>query len=253
MELPPADYDARVLPDPLPAVTVEAVGAAPTAVVSDLLSALGMTPHHVQGLLPIESDAPVRMAGRAITVEFWPTAQAVASGRPLYSSLEVLNRSRQGDVIVMSTGRAPLSFWGENMVELATGHGVAGAVLDGCIRDRAAIRRSGFPLFASGFSPRSSMDDFVPVAYNDVVTVGELAVTAGDLVLGDEDGVIVVPRAAVGVVAELVKEFERLEEQLAAAMASGEPPADVYSRFHTIKAETVRRVATENQPDGRTR
>lgn len=248
MDATPADYDARALSEPLPAETIAAVAAAPVAVVSDLMNALGAGPHHVQGLLPVESDAPVRMAGRAITVTFWPTARAHASGRPLFSSLEVLNRSGPGDVIVMSTSHAPLSFWGENMVDLALGHGIAGTVLDGCVRDRVALRGRGFPLFHAGYSPRSSMDDFVPVAYNETVVVGELHVAANDLVLGDEDGVIVVPSALAGAVATLVAEFERIEAELAAAMASGEPPKTVYERFHALKAEAVGRVKAESEP-----
>lgn len=241
MALRPGDHAERVLTDPLPA-GAEALAAVPTAVTSDLLSALKLTPHHVEGLLPVEADGPVRMAGRAITIRFRDTRDATAAGDTRYGPLEILDRAEAGDVIVSATGGARMSFWGDNMVDVALARGVSGAVVDGCVRDRVAIRERGLPIFHQGFSPRSSMDDYVAVAYNEPISLGGLTVAAGDLVLGDEDGVIVVPRASVGVVAELIERFEQLEEQLATAMAAGEPPGSVYTRIHALKAEAIARV-----------
>lgn len=106
--------------------------------------------------------------------------------------------------------------WGEMMSQAAMAIGVEGVVLDGVIRDIVEIRALRFPVFAKGAVP-SGMSRIAPGAINCAISCGGAAVIPGDLVFGDDDGVVIVPRAKIDEVLakaerKLVLEEQRIQE-----------------------------------------
>jgi regulator of RNase E activity RraA len=162
---------------------VEAFQEAPTGNVCD---ALGQ-PNVMQGVFPLALGR--RLVGPAVTVRARPGDNLI-----LYRVLEFCS---PGDVLVIATGaHRGCATMGDLVVQIFQKASLAGVVTDGLVRDREGIVRIGLPVFAAGTHP------FAPgkeggISANYPVTCGGVLVEPGDLILGDDDGVVVVPRAEV--------------------------------------------------------
>ncbi|HEX4306084.1 MAG TPA: RraA family protein [Solirubrobacterales bacterium] len=213
------DYAALDLPDdggyqPRP------LGDAGSAAVSDALGLAGLD-GFVKGVVPFGGE---RIAGRAVTLGFAPAAAgARASDAPILA-IDVIARCRPGDVVVMATGEAPAAFWGEHMVGQALAAQLGGALVDAGVRDVRRIEESGFPVFAAGTCPRTYLGRYEAVAYNEPVTVGGLEIAPGDLVLGDADGVVVVPVDLLDQAEAGVRRVAEIEQKAAQELADGGDP-----------------------------
>jgi regulator of RNase E activity RraA len=133
-----------------------------------------------------------RFAGPALTVRLYPG--------DLVDCLDALKVAGDGDVIVVdAAGETETSIWGGLMAGLCLQKGVAGAVVDGAIRDIDEIGDLGFPIFARAVVPRSTHSPYSgrlePIEVNVPITCGRAIVNPGDIVLADEIGVVVVPQA----------------------------------------------------------
>lgn len=151
-----------------------------------------------------------RIAGPAFTV--------VASGEFL-SVLHAIAEAAPGDVLMVSAGGAPLAALGELLATEAWRRGLGGIVVDGYVRDRSGLPDE-FPIWARGTVPMAGRSDVVP-RVGGVVTVGGVRVTPGDIVLGDDDGLIVAPLAQLHATLERATEIERVEALVLAAIRSG--------------------------------
>jgi RraA family protein len=109
---------------------------------------------------------------------------------------QALERAAPGDVIVIDGGASTeRALWGDKLSARALERGIAGVVIDGALRDVAAVEELGFPIFAIASvptRPETDVEGELAVA----IVCGGIAVEPGDLVVGDADGVVVVPRAA---------------------------------------------------------
>ncbi|MBC7340395.1 MAG: RraA family protein [Firmicutes bacterium] len=127
----------------------------------------------------------VRMAGTALTV-------SVAHGDNLMVH-KAIDMAQPGDVIVVSAGGdVSRAIVGELMCRCAQWRGVAGMVVDGAVRDGEGIREMGFPVFAGGLTPAGPYKNG-PGEINVPVACGGVVVFPGDIVVGDGDGVVVIP------------------------------------------------------------
>src|SRR5690606_19828681 len=106
--------------------------------------------------------------------------------------------AQPGDVLVVHVSETPdFGYWGEIMSEAAKVRQLGGLVIDGGIRDVRALERVGFPVFAQGVCIRGTGKDYGARGWiNHPIQLGSLVVQAGDLVVGDADGVVVLPREA---------------------------------------------------------
>ena len=161
--------------------TVEHLGAIETVYLSDAMNKFNAMDMRVRPVLPGS-----RLVGRTLTVR-----PAPGDNLAVYMALEV---ARPGDVLVIeSRGLTHVAQWGDLTSTLGRAVGLAGAVMDGAIRDREGIVRVGLPVFAApepvatGGSRRGPGEINVPVA------VGGVAVCPGDVVVGDDNGVVVIP------------------------------------------------------------
>jgi len=102
-----------------------------------------------------------------------------------------------GSVLVVDVGEErELGFWGEVLTMAAQARGIAGLVIDGCVRDVDALAAHGFPVFSSGVA-LTGATKAMPGSVNRQVVAGDVEVEVGDWIVGDVDGVVVVPSASV--------------------------------------------------------
>jgi regulator of RNase E activity RraA len=187
---------------------VSAFRAVPTGNVRDAMDRLGALDYHIK---PLAADS--RVAGPALTVRTRPGDNLM-----VWKALDV---AQPGDVLVIATYEyTTASTFGERVVQAAKAKGLAGIVCDGLCRDASGIRVTGLPTFVTGTVPSSPGKDG-PGEIGGAVACGGIVVQAGDIIVGDEDGVVVVPQADAPAVAERLKTVAEKEAHMAADLAAG--------------------------------
>ncbi len=182
---------------------LEALLALPVALLSDNMARLNGS----YGLLPYHKIKP--LVGTAVTVR-------ARAGDNL-----VIHRSfdfcRPGDVLVIDGGGdLSQSLLGEIMASYARSIGIAGLVVDGAIRDVAAFRADDFPCYARGVTHKGPYKNG-PGEINVPVEVGGMPVSPGDIIVGDEDGLVAIPQAdAAGIIALAQAQARKEAESLKA-------------------------------------
>jgi RraA family protein len=186
---------------------IEAFKAAPTAIISDNLARL---PGAV-GLRPFHNGTP--MAGTAVTVR-----TAAGDNLAIHQALEII---RPGDVLVVDGGGdTARALIGEIIAEIARVRGAAGLVIDGAVRDAGAIAGSAFPVFAKAVIHRGPYKNG-PGEINVPVSVGGMSVSPGDIVVGDEDGVVAFPQAMADDLLAAVRKQEEREAEILKSIREG--------------------------------
>jgi 4-hydroxy-4-methyl-2-oxoglutarate aldolase len=155
--------------------------------------------------------AGTRMIGRALTAD---------SGGDLMSVLGALHRGGPGDILVVATAGARHAVAGELFATEAVRRGLAGIVIDGYCRDLATLMRLPLPIFARGATPRAGGAQAAP-AVNVTLHIGEITVEPGDIVLGDDDGIIAGTEAELSAALGEAEDIHRREEALRARMEQG--------------------------------
>ena len=151
-----------------------------------------------------------RICGPAATVLEAATDEFV----PPQHALDLIDEAPKGSVIVISIagGESEVAVWGGLMTAGAVANGHAGAVLDGGVRDLVEIRRDyGFPVYARSVSPGTTLGRYKTLASQVPVRVGGILVHPGDLIVGDVDGVVVVPQAKAAEVLALAQDIDARE------------------------------------------
>ena len=179
-----------------------------SAIIGDVLDKMGylhcFLPPRIR---PLRED--MILAGRAMPVLEVDLDAGDGGRKPFGLMLEALDDLKPHEVYVAAGASATYALWGELMSTRAMKLGAAGAVMDGWARDTAGILRLGFPTFAHGSyaqdqGPRGEVRDF-----RIRVHLGGVSIRPGDLIFGDRDGVLVVPREAEE--EALTQAFEKLE------------------------------------------
>lgn len=137
------------------------------------------------GIVPQSLKHRQKMVGRALTVQ--------TTNGDWAKPVEAIDQAKDGDVIVVDVGGAPVAVWGELASHSAMVMGVRGIVIDGAVRDIDDIRDLGFPAFSRTIAPCAGE----PKGYGGIgieVTVGGQRVRTGDWIVGDESGVVVIPK-----------------------------------------------------------
>ncbi|MYU26322.1 RraA family protein [Streptomyces sp. SID8352] len=183
-----------------------------TATLSDALDRLGL-PGGLHGLAPLGPGQ--RMVGRAFTVRYRP------AGDPPGTVGDYLDDVPPGSVVVLDNqGRTDCTVWGDILTAVAHAKGVAGTVVDGVCRDVHRALGLGYPVYSRGRYMRTGKDRVEVAGTGDPVAVGGVQVRPGDLLVGDQDGVVVIPAAALDrVLGVAVEIHEREESTLAGALA----------------------------------
>ena len=117
-----------------------------------------------------------------------------------------------GDILVVTTnGDSDFGYWGEIMTVAAIEKGISGLAIDGCVRDYAPIRKLQFPVFAGGLCIKGTKKEAF-YSINHPITLGNVLVNPGDLILGDDDGLVVVSQDKVAEVLKKAIKHEKKEE-----------------------------------------
>ncbi len=197
---------------------VEAARTLATSTLHEAAGRIGALPHSIKAVAP-----GATLCGPAVTVHC-PSGDNLWLHRAIYVA-------RPGDVLVAYvSGGFEFGYWGEIMTTAARERGLAALVIDGCVRDGAELARSGFPVFARGLAMRGTDKDFGAIGWiNHPVLIGEVTVVPGDLVVGDGDGVVVLPRAAVAAIIDAAHLRESKEREAMQRIAAGERTLDLYN------------------------
>jgi regulator of RNase E activity RraA len=199
------------------------------AVLSDACDAMGYRDRALGADIRPLDESQV-LVGRAKTVLWAPIDHVVSN--PYEKEIAAVDSLRPGEVFVMAVNRSPqIVPWGELLSTATRARGGRGAVLDGLVRDRCRIQVMGLPVFCTGFRPYDSCGRGIVVAYDVPVVLDGLTIHPGDLVFGDADGVVVVPRAVETPVLERAWSKVAGENRTRQALEDGELLAEVYRRY----------------------
>lgn len=202
------------------------------AVVADCLDRAGL---RNQVLAPhIRPIAPeMRVAGYAATVHCIEVDEVPPSRDDWYrNELASVDALQPGDVVVVSTCRG--SYWGELLTTAATFRGARGVVADAYTRDTLALIELGFPTFAAGIHAADSLGRIDVDAYGVPILCGGVEVEPGDLVLGDHDGVVIVPAARGAEIVAAAEEKLSGENLVRARLAEGMPVSEAFRTYGVI-------------------
>jgi 4-hydroxy-4-methyl-2-oxoglutarate aldolase len=200
------------------------------AVLSDCLDAAGYRNQALAARIRPLDDSLV-LCGRARTGLYGDVYEAREGENPYELEIRLIDDLRAGEVPVFACGTSGrIAPWGELLSTAARARGAAGAVMDGMTRDVRAIRAMSFPVFAAGIGPLDSKGRGKVVAIDVPVEVAGARVEPGDLVFGDADGVVVIPRAAEERVIAAALAKVQGENETRDALARGEKLADVFRR-----------------------
>ena len=172
--------------------------------------------HEASGLESSAVDPALRpvWAGASLAGPAFPVECAPGDNLAIHQAMAAVPR---GSVLAVAAGGILAGYWGEVLTVAAEAAGVAGLVIDGGVRDSAALAARRFPVFARGVSVRGTRKACAPPVGRPI-RLGGAPVALGDLVVADEDGVVVIPADAV-------------ERTLAAALARVRKEADIMERL----------------------
>jgi 4-hydroxy-4-methyl-2-oxoglutarate aldolase len=201
---------ARADPD-----AISRLGAAGVATVHEAQGQSGLLRPYMRPLYPA-----ARAAGSAITVLCGPGDNLM-----IHAALAVV---RPGDVLVVTTfSKSSDGMFGDLLAESCRAHGVAGLVIDAGVRDTTEITALGFPVWSRAVSAQGTSKTIAGSVNVPIVCAG-VSVTAGDVVVGDADGVVIVPRESVPSVLPAVEQRLAKEERTRARLKAGELGLDIY-------------------------
>ena len=182
-----------------------------SANLSDALGQLGLKFQTLHSRIRPITGLPVR--GPAFTVQCYPGANSAVE--------EALESASPGDVLVIN-GEAfsEAVLMGGLMSSRAKKRGLAGAVIDGSVRDVAELRELQWPVFAASVTPRAGTLANLG-QLNVPVSCGDVVIRSGDMIAGDEDGVVAIPARELKKTLALAREIENKEFFIKAAIARG--------------------------------
>lgn len=200
-----------------------------TATISDALDRLGIVGQCYQ-IKP--RDSGFRLAGRAFTIKYGP------SQTPSGTVGDFIDDVPEGSVIVLDNGgRDDVTVWGDILTEIAHRRKIAGTVIDGICRDVALCMKLGYPVYAKDHWMRTGKDRVQVEGVNVTVTIGRARVAPGDLLRGDADGVLVIPKEHEEKVLAAAEEIEAAEEKIRAAIRGGMrlDEARKVNKYHSLQ------------------
>lgn len=203
--------DYKEFPELLGEEILERAARFGTAQLCDGMKGLGVHQDGCMEAAILPADDTLSFAGTACTVE--------TDGGDNFPIHAALYQCRPGDVLVIDgKGFLGSAYIGDLIVGAAKAIGVSGIVIDGCVRDKAGLRETGLPVYAKGYMQKGPSKKG-PGKINVPIVCGGVGVEPGDLVVGDCDGVTVVPRRLIETVLEAAAKKEAYEEKRREAIA----------------------------------
>jgi 4-hydroxy-4-methyl-2-oxoglutarate aldolase len=200
-----------------------------TGAVHDVLRMMG----HENIVLPAEIKpiAPgMKLAGPA-----WTVAGHLDRTKTRHDTLlawcTLLAKAPAQHVIVCQPNNHEVALMGELSAHTLKARGILGFVVDGGSRDTELVVKQGFPVFCAFLTPSDIVARWVPDRFGEPVTIGAVTVATGDYVLGDRDGVIIVPAAIASEVIAKTEEVVATESDMRRALIDGMDPVAAYNKY----------------------
>ena len=206
---------------------LDKLSAVGTATASALLHKMGVRQTFMAGPLPRTPGRKV--VGSAVTLQFMPKREDVLATAEAYSFEKtsalwaVFETVQPGDILMIQAWNDPYTgCLGEMLATYFKGRGGVGIVVDGCVRDWPGIQEVDIPLWTCGFTPNyASQGPLMPWAYNVPVSLSNVLILPGDIVIADDDGSVVIPIKMAEMVAEHTIKHEEWEVFTRMKLAQG--------------------------------
>ncbi len=211
--------------------SVERARSHDCATLSDAMDRLGIE-GVCRGIKP--RDHGFRMAGRAFTVRYGPV-DVVTPG----NVGDYIDDLLPGTVVVLdNSGREDCTVWGDILTQLAHAKGIAGTVIDGPCRDVHLCLKLGYPVYSRSYSMKTGKDRVQVDATQVPVQIGAARVRPGDLLVGDADGVVVLPHERESEILDLADQIEAAEDAIRQAIERGSSLREAREKFryHALQA-----------------
>jgi regulator of RNase E activity RraA len=203
-----------------------------TTAISDALDRLGIAGQCLN-IKPL--DPKFRLTGRAFTILYGP------AGNPPGTVGDYIDDVPPGHVVVLDNGgRENATVWGDILTWVAQTRGVAGTVIDGACRDTHLARDLGYPMYSRSYSMRTGKDRVQVEAMGGPVTIGEARVNQGDLLRGDADGVVCIPKEHEDQVLLVAEEVDHAEDQIRTLVRGGMTLVEARKQLGYHKLQTKR-------------
>lgn len=197
-------------------------------VIGDVLDSLGFRhqflPPEIRGITP-----QTRLVGRAMPVLIADVYEPQA--HPFGRLTEALDQLEPGEVYVAANAGAPTAAWGEILTAAARMRGAVGAVTDGFHRDTPRVLEQDWPVFSRGGYAQDAAIRKTVIDFRVPVEIGGVRIEVGDLMFGDVDGVVVIPRAVEAEVIERALRKAEAESQVRAAIENGMSSTTAFRTF----------------------
>ena len=185
-----------------------------TATLHEVLGQKGAMPFAIKPIYP-----GMRVCGAALTVDCRP-----GDNLAIHAAVEV---AQPGDVLVVDyKGYVESGPFGDVLATACMKAGIRGMVIDGCVRDGSTLREMGFPVFGRGLSMKGTTKAQPGSAGVPIICAG-VAVAPGDAIVGDDDGVVVIPRDAIAATAKAAQEREDKEAAMREKLKAGATTIDL--------------------------
>lgn len=200
-----------------------------TGAVHDVLRMMG----HENIVLPpeIKAIAP----GTKLAGPVWTVSGHIDRTKTRHETLlgwcTLLAKAPRGHVIVCQPNNHEVALMGELSAQTLMARGVLGYVVDGGSRDTDLVLAQGFPVFCSFLTPSDIVERWIPDRYGEPVTIGALTIATGDYLLGDRDGVVIIPQALAEDVVGKTEEVVATESDMRRALVAGMDPVEAYNRY----------------------
>tara|TARA_B100001167_G_scaffold185593_1_gene145943 strand:+ start:1226 stop:1951 length:726 start_codon:yes stop_codon:yes gene_type:complete len=200
--------------DPISEETLRILKNIPTQTLIDGLWVKGWPSTYVEGAIPLRLGQS--MAGRAVTLRFVPHRPDLAGDKPKgensaeYVAIELCGPNEV--LVIDALGWKYSSIGGDIKFMRLMQRKVGGLVTDGGVRDSVVLKEYGFPVFSASTTAKQGPADFWPWQVNDAIQCGGVLVRPGDAIVGDDDGVVVVPKSEIEDVIRIAHQREEVEE-----------------------------------------
>lgn len=201
------------------------------SVLSDCLDSVGLMHQALPSRIrPLDEERV--MVGRARTAAFMEVYHHEPGANPYELEIALIDSLQPDEIPVFACSNpARVAPWGELLSTAAKARGAAGALMDGCTRDVRAIRAMGFPVFHGGIGPLDSKGRGRIMAIDVPIACAGVPVAPGDLIFGDADGVVVIPKSVEANVIALAFEKVTGERNTLHDLQRGDKLADVFARY----------------------
>ncbi len=208
-----------------------------TAVVGDVLDVMGHRRQFLPAAIsPLKPE--MKLVGRAMPVleadifsDGSPTANGPLANKPFGLMMEALDDLKEGEIYIASGSSFRYALWGGLMSTRAQHLKAAGAILDGYVRDSSEIENLGFTVFSRGLYAQDQGVRGKVIDFRCAIEIEGIRIEPGDLLFGDREGVLVIPKAAEQEAVERALEKVHTENKVAVAIRNGMGAAEAFATF----------------------